>query len=98
MTDHDQAKENPAIGYGRYALTWLGLVSLTAITVTLAGINLGKWIIITALTIASVKTLLVANIFMHLRFEDKVFRIFALVAVITLAIFISLTFFDYAFH
>ncbi len=98
MTDLNPAKESPAIGYGRYTLTWLGLVSLTAITVTLAGINLGKWIIITALTIASVKTLLVANIFMHLRFEDKVFRIFALVAVITLAIFISLTFFDYAFH
>jgi hypothetical protein len=40
----------------------------------------------------------VLNIFMHLQFEDRVFRIFAVVAGVTLAIFIVMTFFDYAFH
>ena len=63
-----------------------------------AGIDLGRWVIITALTIASVKTLLVLNIFMHLKFEDRTFRVFVSVAVLTLVIFIVLTFFDYAFH
>jgi len=62
------------------------------------GIDLGRWVIITALTIASIKTVLVLNIFMHLKFEDRTFRIFVGVAVLTLAIFIVLTFFDYAFH
>jgi cytochrome c oxidase subunit 4 len=84
--------------YGQLILIWLGLLSLTGITVSLAGISLGRWVIITALGIASVKSLLVLNVFMHLRFEDRVFRIFALVAGSTLAIFIVLTFFDYAFH
>jgi len=52
----------------------------------------------TALIIASVKSLLVLNVFMHLKYEDRMFRIFALVALVTFIIFISLTFFDYAFH
>ena len=93
---HGEATHDP--GYARYVLVWLGLVGLTALTVSLAGIQLGRWVIITALTIASVKALLVLNVFMHLRLEDRTFRVFVWVAVLTLTIFIVLTFFDYAFH
>ncbi len=98
MADHHHANETHTIGYGQYLLTWFGLIALTGITVAVAGIDLGRWVIITALTIASIKTVLVLNIFMHLKFEDRTFRIFVGVAVLTLAIFIVLTFFDYAFH
>jgi cytochrome c oxidase subunit 4 len=80
-----------------YILIWAGLLVLTALTVALAGINLGRWVILTALSIASVKAFLVLNVFMHLRSEDRVFRIFVAVATVTLGIFIILTFFDYAF-
>jgi cytochrome c oxidase subunit 4 len=90
--------ESHTVSYGQYILIWLGLLALTAATVAVAGVDLGRWVIITALGIASIKTALVLNIFMHLKFEDRVFRIFALVAGVTLAIFITLTFFDYAFH
>jgi cytochrome c oxidase subunit 4 len=86
------------VSYAHYVLIWFGLLGLTALTVSLAGIELGRWVIVTALAIASVKSLLVLNIFMHLRFEDRMFRIFALVAFGTLMIFFVLTFFDYAFH
>jgi cytochrome c oxidase subunit 4 len=95
---HDTAEKTHGGGYGQYLLIWMGLLSLTGLTVSLAGIQLGRWIIITALTIASIKSLLVLNIFMHLKFEDRVFRIFVLVTVLTFLIFIGLTFFDYAFH
>ncbi len=54
--------------------------------------------ILTALTIAAVKSSLVLVHFMHLYVEDRIFRIFVLVAVLTLTIFIVLTFFDYAFR
>jgi len=91
-------QQHQIIGYGRYILIWMGLLALTCATVTLAGINLGRWIIITALTIASIKSMLVLNIFMHLKYEDRIFRIFVGVAIVTFVIFISLTFFDYAFH
>jgi cytochrome c oxidase subunit IV len=48
--------------------------------------------------IAAIKSLLVLNIFMHLRFEDRIFRLFTTVAFVTFLIFIVMTFFDYAFH
>jgi cytochrome c oxidase subunit 4 len=95
--EHHRAEAH-VVGYGRYLLIWLGLLALTGATVAFAGINFGRWIIITALTIASVKSLLVLYVFMHLKFEDRVFRVFALVALVTLLIFIVLTFFDYAFR
>jgi cytochrome c oxidase subunit 4 len=94
----DDHQQHQIISYGRYILVWLGLLALTCTTVTFAGINLGRWIIITALTIASIKSMLVLNIFMHLKYEDRIFRIFVGVAIVTFIIFISLTFFDYAFY
>lgn len=93
-----EGQSHHIVGYGQFVLIWLGLLALTGITVALAGIDLGRWIIVTALAIASIKTILVLGIFMHLKFEDRIFRLFVLVAVVTLAIFFTLTFFDYAFY
>jgi cytochrome c oxidase subunit 4 len=96
---HDTAQaSHPSAAYGKYVLIWIGLVALTALTVALAGLDLGRWVILTALCIAGVKSSLVLVHFMHLYFEDRIFRIFVLVAVLTLTIFIVLTFFDYAFR
>ncbi len=86
-----------APGYGQLILIWFGLVALTGLTVALSGINLGRWIVLSALSIASVKSLMVLNVFMHLKFEDRIFRIFVIVAGLTLAIFLGLIFADYAF-
>src|SRR5512135_229246 len=86
-----------ADGYGHLILIWFGLVALTGLTVALAGINLGRWIVLSALSIASIKSLLVLNVFMHLKFEDRIFRVFVIVAGLTLAIFLGLIFADYAF-
>jgi cytochrome c oxidase subunit 4 len=96
--EHHDNSTGHRVTYAQYLLIWIGLLGLTALTVSLAGIQMGRWVIITALVIASVKSLLVLNVFMHLKFEDRVFRWFSLVALATLVIFIVLTFFDYAFH
>jgi cytochrome c oxidase subunit IV len=98
MSQIQEHQQHQAISYGRYILIWLGLVALTCATVTFAGMNLGRWIIITALGIASIKSMLVLNIFMHLKFEDRIYKIFVIIAIVTFMIFISMTFFDYAFH
>lgn len=95
---NDKEKTTHTTSYGELLLLWIGLVVLTGTTLALAGFELGRWVIITALGIASVKSALVMNVFMHLRFEDKVFRVFVLVAVLTFAVFITFTFFDYAFR
>ena len=84
-------------GYGIYILVWLGLLTFTGVTVAVAGINFGAITIATALTIASIKSYLVLTIFMHLRIEQKVFRIFLVVALFFFIISIVLLFADYSF-
>lgn len=94
---HEESRMHGASD-AQLVLIWCGLLALTGLTVALSGIDLGRWIILSALSIATIKTILVVNIFMHLKYEDRVFRVFVSVAVLTLVIFIALTFFDYAFH
>ena len=99
MQAHESSeRKSHVVGYGQFTLIWIALVSLTAITVALAGIELGRWVIVTAMGIAAIKTYLVGSVFMHLKFEDRVFTVFVAVAVVTLAVFFILTFFDYAFQ
>jgi cytochrome c oxidase subunit 4 len=70
---------------------------LTGVTVAVAGINFGSLTVATALLIASVKTYLVLTIFMHLRVEQKVFKVFVFVAFLFFLISIVLLFSDYSF-
>lgn len=89
--------EQHATGYGIYILVWMSLMILTAITVAVAGINLSNFTVATALVIASIKSYLVLTIFMHLRSEEKAFRIFVGVAIFFILISIILLFSDYSF-
>lgn len=85
-------------GYGKYVLVWLALLTFTGITVAVAGINFGRLTVAAALIIASVKTYLVLTIFMHLKLEQKVFRIFVIVAIFFLSVSFVLLFSDYSFY
>jgi cytochrome c oxidase subunit 4 len=97
MENHDMQSEHKPVGYGIYLLVWLGLLALTAVTVTVAGINFGGLTVTTALLIASVKSYLVLKIFMHLGAEQKAFKIFVLVALFFILISFILLFSDYSF-
>ena len=85
-------------GYGIYVITWVSLLALTAITVTVAGMHLGKLSVLTALVIAGVKASVVLSFFMHLKYESTLFKIMFFVLLMTLTIFIGLTFFDPLFR
>ena len=84
-------------GYGIYILVWLGLLALTALTVAVAGLNIGRFTVATAIIIACAKSYLVLTIFMHLRSESKTFRVFVIVALLFLVISFILLFADYSF-
>lgn len=93
--EHGHGKvEGHIVGFGTYVLVWAALIMLTALTVAVAGINLSRLSVATAVLVAAVKTSLVLWIFMHLKYEDKVFKWMFLAVVITLAIFMLLTFSD----
>ena len=101
MSEHNtdsHTSENHVIGYGTYIMVWLGLVALTAVTVSVAGFEFGGVTIIIALLIATVKSLLVGNYFMHLKFEKVIFKVFVAVCIVTFLIMIILTFSDLSFR
>jgi cytochrome c oxidase subunit 4 len=97
METHDTHNEHKPQGYGTYLLVWLGLLALTALTVTVAGINFGGLTVTTALLVASVKSYLVLKIFMHLGAEQKVFKLFIVVALFFIIVSFALLFSDYSF-
>mgnify|MGYP001363836693 CR=1 FL=1 len=85
----------PGPSYKTYITIWACLVALTAITVFTAGLNFGRLAIIIVLGIAATKSTLVLLYFMHLRWEDRtVIKILMPVVMVTLAIFIGLTYTD----
>ncbi|MBA4250208.1 MAG: cytochrome-c oxidase [Chlorobiaceae bacterium] len=94
----EQTKKHHSPSYSIYIFVWLFLLVLTGVTVAVAGINLGKMTLAIALLIASIKSYFVLTIFMHLKFEDRMFRIFVFVALFFLAISLILLFSDYSFQ
>jgi cytochrome c oxidase subunit 4 len=96
MSEHNT--ESHTVSYGTYVMVWLGLVALTAITASVAGLELGGITIVVALLIAISKSILVGNYFMHLKFEKAIFKIFVAVCIITFLVIIILTFSDLSFR
>lgn len=93
--NNDKQHNNTHIGYGTYIFVWLGLVALTTITVSVAGMNLGSFTLVVALFIAAVKSSLVINVFMHIKYEDILFKLFLAVSGAILLVIFLLTFMDY---
>ncbi len=85
-------------GFGIYVLVWLILLGLTITTVAVAGFNLGKFTLLIALFIAAVKSTFVVNIFMGLKFEQPIFKVFLGVALLTLVSVFVLIAFDVFFR
>ena len=96
--DHQENSVQNSHSYGIYIIVWLALLAFTAVTVTVAGMDIGRFTVATALIIASFKAYLVLTIFMHLRSGSKSFKIFVLVALLFLIISFVLLFADYSFH
>ena len=94
--EHNTKQHHP--GYLTFVFVWLALLALTSITVTIAGVSLGKYTLFIALTIAAIKSALVINIFMHIKFEEKLFKVFIALSGLTLLVIFALTFFDFLFR
>jgi cytochrome c oxidase subunit 4 len=81
-----------------YILIWLALLVLTGITIWVSSLQLGVYSVLTALVVASVKAGLVLFVFMHLKYEEPIFKIILLVVIVTLTVIIAMTFLDVGFR
>jgi cytochrome c oxidase subunit 4 len=78
-----------------YVLIFSALLALTALTTSMAYVDLGEWNTVVALVIASCKATLVVLFFMHLRWSPRLMRVVVLSSLLWLAILISLTTTDF---
>jgi cytochrome c oxidase subunit IV len=70
-------KTEPVVSIRIYALVFLALLVLTALTTAIAFVDLGGgWNNVVALTIAVAKAVLVILYFMHVRYSDKLTWVF----------------------
>jgi cytochrome c oxidase subunit 4 len=81
-----------------FLFTWLALLSLTGLTIWAAELQLGRWSMLANLLIASTKASLVLWLFMHLKYERRIFKLLLFVPICTITIIIGLTFFDVWFR
>jgi cytochrome c oxidase subunit 4 len=86
------------VPYRTYALILLLLLVLTGTSVAVTQIELTRWATVVALLIASTKSTIVLAIFMHLKFDQPVYRVMTISVVLLLIAVIVFTFFDYGFR
>ena len=95
-----EEKKSPVhlVDYRVYLYIWIGLLFLTGLTIYVAGLQLGKFSVFVAILIASFKTSLVLYIFMHLKYEERIFKVILLVVIATLTLIIGMTFLDVGYR
>ena len=78
-----------------YFLVFALLLALTALTTTVAFIDLGPLNTVAALVIAVTKALLVILFFMHIKYSPRLTRVVVVAGFFWLAILLTLTLSDY---
>ncbi len=86
------------VSYSTYLLILALLLVLTVVSVAVTQINLGTLTVTIALFIASIKSALVLGIFMHLKFDNKMYAFMAIGVVLLIGIMIFITFLDYLYR
>jgi cytochrome c oxidase subunit IV len=80
---------------GTYLAIILTLLVLTGLTVTAAYVNLGRFNIAVALTIATIKATLVVLFFMHAKYSPKRTKLVIIAGIFWLIILLFMTLSDY---
>ena len=81
---------------GTYVKMLLALLVATAVTTAVSRVDLGGFSVVVALGIASMKMVLVALFFMHIRHSTKLTRLVVLGGLLWLGILLLLTMTDFA--
>jgi cytochrome c oxidase subunit 4 len=86
------------VPYRTFLLVLAVLITLTLVSVAVTQIYLGTMTVVIALTIAAIKSSFVLRIFMHLKFENKMFTFMALAVIVVICVVIFITLLDYLYR
>jgi cytochrome c oxidase subunit 4 len=80
------------ISYKTHALVLITLIILTGLSVAITQIELSRWATMAALLIAGLKSTVVLLIFMHLLYDQRIFKrmVFLIIALVFVVIFITM--------
>lgn len=99
MSDQDNTvKDEHLISYKTFFQVWIALIVLTFMTAGASIFFPGAIGIAAAIIITPIKAILVLEIFMHLRYENKGFRYMFFATMGIVAVFLGLTLVDYIFR
>ena len=84
--------------YTSHGIVLTVLLTLTALSVTIAELHLGAISVAVALLVASIKGTTVLTYFMHLKYESTFFKVMVAGVFAMYALIIIFTFFDYLFR
>jgi cytochrome c oxidase subunit 4 len=94
MSEH----KNHISTYKSQIVVLLSLITLTILTVTITSVHLGPFNTAAAMFIASIKATIVLLYFMHLKFDEKIYRFMVTLVFAIYAVVIIITFFDYLYR
>ena len=94
MAEHEHTEH--IVSPGMYLTIILTLLALTGITVFAAFVDLGRFNIVVALVIATVKATLVVLIFMHAKYAPERTKLVIVAGIFWLALLLFMTLSDYA--
>lgn len=91
-------EKNHIIPYRTFLLVLALLITLTLTSVILTRIYLGTLTVVLSLVIAAVKSSFVLRIFMHLKFESRMFSVAVTGVALLISVVIIITFLDYLYR
>ena len=93
-----EQEKNHIIPYRTFLIVLAVLITLTLISVAVTQIYLGTLTVAAALIIATVKSSFVLRVFMHLKFEKKMFAFGVIAVILLIAVVTAITLLDYLFR
>jgi cytochrome c oxidase subunit 4 len=91
-------EKNHIIPYRTFLYVLALLITLTLTSVALTQIYLGTLTVVMVLVIAAIKSSFVLRIFMHLKFESRMFSIAVVAVILLISVVIIITFLDYLYR
>lgn len=93
-----ESEKNHIVPYRTFLIVLAILIVLTLVSVFVTNIYLGALTVFIALLIATIKSTFVLRVFMHLKFDNKMFTVLVAGVAILLALVIIITLSDYIFR
>lgn len=98
LTEIMENEKNHIIPYRTFLLVLAGLIVLTLTSVAVTKIYLGTFTVFIALFIAALKSTFVLRVFMHLKFENKMFTLMVIAVTLLISVVIFITLLDYLYR